>query len=522
MSLANYQLIKELDWYYLARKRFVLTNYINAVDLNSALVELSKSELSIPPAPPFTVSPRGDKPYSLSFIKTTTGESTDETKHVRNISPLVLNTKEKVFDIGSEIIGRSSPVTVKPTKGDNQADDSVEKKKDDRKPGDRKSGVFVEGMNLESGFSLRNRRKSKELVLKVKKASSDSLESAGLRKSQERIDAGVSVTEVKTDTKAIPDSVDSTAFVDHGKTEQLEAVQSFHDQQKADKKVVAEPDSRTSSLDKAELDNRKTSLEKSVLSVHDQQEADKKVVAEPDSRKSSLDKAEPDNRKTSLDKAEPDNRKSSLDKAEPDSRKSGLDKVDHQQVDKKVVAERDSRTSSLDKAAAEHSSEGETRRSSDTSESKLSEDSPSVASHSDGTHATPLMTDVSIQLTKTDGRSENYRAPSDVKLALDVDNSFDIEDPEYEGILKRCSSFAGFRSETACGTIKPEDESLSQAHSPVKGVHPILAGPLGRLRHFSAPLSGQGTPKSRVSTLPQTPSWVSSRGSFTEDGKISF
>ena len=475
MSLANYQLIKEVDWYYLARKRFVLTNYINAVDLNSALVELSKTELSIPPAPPFTVSPRGDKPYSLSAIKTTTGESTDETKHVRNISPLVLNTKEKVFDIGSEIIGRSSPVTVKPTKGDNQADENSEKRKDDRKPGDRKSGVFVEGMNLESGFSLRNRRKSKELVLKVKKASSDSLESAGLRKSHERIDAGVNVTEVKTGTKAIPDSVDGAAVVDHGKTEQLgQAVQSFHDQQ----------------------------------------EADKKVVAEPDSRKSSLDKAEPDNRKSSLDKAEPDNRKSSLEK-------SVQSVHDQELADKKVVAERDSRTSSLDKAAAEQSSEGETRRSSDTSESKLS-DSPSVASHSDGTHATPLMTDVSIQLTKTDGRSENYRAPSEVKLALDVDNSFDIEDPEYEGILKRCSSFAGFRSETACGTIKPEDESLSQAHSPVKGVHPILAGPLGRLRHFSAPLSGQGTPKSRVSTLPQTPSWVSSRGSFTEDGKISF
>ena len=492
MSLANYQLIKEVDWYYLARKRFVLTNYINAVDLNSALVELSKSELSIPPAPPFTVSPRGDKPYSLSAIKTTTGESTDETKHVRNISPLVLNTKEKVFDIGSEIIGRSSPVTVKPTKGDNQADVSVEKKKDDRKPGDRKSGVFVEGMNLESGFSLRNRRKSKELILKVKKASSDSLESAGLRKSHERIDAGVSVTEVKTGTKAIPDSAESAAVVDHGKTEQLgQAVQSLHDQQEADKKVVAELDSRKSSLDKAEPDNIKSSLEKSDQSVHDQQVADKKVVAESDSRMSGLDKT--------------------------------VQSIhDHQQADKKAVAERDSRTSSLDKAAAEHSSEGETRRSSDTSESKLSEDSPSFASHLDGTHANLLMTDVSIQLTKTDGRSENYRAPSEVKLALDVDNSFDIEDPEYEGILKRCSSFAGFRSETACGTIKPEDESLSQAHSPVKGVHPILAGPLGRLRHFSAPLSGQGTPKSRVSTLPQTPSWVSSRGSFTEDGKIPF
>ena len=493
MSLANYQLIKELDWYYLARKRFVLTNYINAVDLNSALVELSKTELSIPPAPPFNVSPRGDKPYSLSAIKTTTGESTDETKHVRNISPLVLNTKEKVFDIGSEIIGRSSPVTVKPTKGDNQADDSVEKKKDDRKP-DRKSGVFVEGMNLESGFSLRNRRKSKELVLKVKKASSDSLESAGLRKSHERIDAGVSVTEVKTGTKAIPDSADNAAFVDHGKTEQLgQAVQSFNDQQEADKKVVAESDSRKSSLDKT------------VQSIHNQQDADKKVVAESDNRKSSLDKAEPDNIKSSLEK-------------------SAQSVHDQQLADKKVVpvAERDSRMSSLDKAAAEHSSEGETRRSSDTSESKLSEDNQSVASHSDGTHAAPLMTDVSIQLTKTEGRSENYRAPSEVKLALDVDNSFDIEDPEYEGILKRCSSFAGFRSETTCGTIKPEDESLSQAHSPVKGVHPILAGPLGRLRHFSAPLSGQGTPKSRVSTLPQTPSWVSSRGSFTEDGKISF
>ena len=410
MSIPNYQLIKEAEWYYLARKRFVLTNFINAVALNSALVELTQAEHSIPPAPPpFTVSPRGEKSCSPG-TKNTTGDSTDEIKHIKNVSPLILNAKEKVFDIGCEIIGRSSPVTVKPSKFDGQTDGSAEKKKDERKSADRKPGVFVEGINFESGTSVLNRRKSKELVLKMKRASSDSLESFGLRKSNDRneTDAGT----VKVEAKRLSDPVEGA------------------------------------SVDADQIKNQQ-------LDLH-QKAADKKLTSEADS--------------------------------------------------------------SLDKPVDE-GSEREIKRSIERPESKHSEGSPVVVSQTDGTHSSPLVTDVSIQLTKTDGRSECYRAPSDGKLELGADNSFDSEDPENEGILKRCSSFAGFRSDTACGTMKAEDESLSQVHSPVKGIHPILAGPVGRLRHFSAPLSGQGTPKSRVSTLPQTPSWVSSRGSFTEDGK---
>ena len=446
MSIPNYQLIKEAEWYYLAKKRFMLTNFINAVALSSALVELKQSEHGIPPVPPlFTPTPRGERPASTGS-KLTAGDSTDETKPGRNISPLVLNSKDKVFDIGSEIIGRSSPVTVKPPKVEGQNDGSAEKKKEDRKSVDRKSGVFVEGINLE-GMSLLNRRKSKELVLKVKRASTDSLESLGRRRSSEKVEtlSGAEKDEVgsRSDVVETPST---------GGTEQKSPLVVD-----SNKKVTGAVDSRKSSLEKSDVfDSPSTggTEQKSPLVA----DSDKKATTAAEARKSSFEKS------------------------------------------------------------GESCSGGEARRSSDTSESKHSLDSPSIVLQQESNLASPLVTDVSIQLTKTDGRSECYRAPSEGKLAhLEVDNSFENEDPENEGILKRCSSFAGFRSDTPCGTIKPEDESLSQAHSPVKGFHPVM-GPVGRLRHFSAPLSGQGTPKSRVSTLPQTPSWMSSRGSFTEDG----
>lgn len=78
-----------------------------------------------------------------------------------------------------------------------------------------------------------------------------------------------------------------------------------------------------------------------------------------------------------------------------------------------------------------------------------------------------------------------------------------------EGSLKKSSSFAGFQAET-------QHEEIQQTTGGGLTTRPTL--PHVRGRHFSAP-SGQGTPHSRSSTLPHTPSLFSSRGSYTEDGK---
>ena len=461
MVIPNYQLIKEAEWYYLAKRRFILTNFVNADALNSKLVELK--ELGghfIPLAPPpMMITPRGDK--SSPGGKLGVGESTDDSKQARNISPLVLNTKDKAFDIGSEIIGRSSPLTVKPhPKVDAQSDGSAEKKREDRRSVDRRSGVFVEGVNLEE-VSLLNRRKSKELVLKVKKSSTDSLESLGQKKSHEKVDTDVSGFG--------KDNIKSKVS-----TNEIASLEPEKD------KGVA----RSASIEDALVELKKERTKSKSDSVESVESVASKIGKGPS-------------------------------KDGPDSAKT--DSANRKAISDTVRAGSEDRKFNLEKSV-EKDSGGETRRSSATSDSKHSDDSVSVIPHRDGSVSSPLVTDVSIQLTKTDGRSECYIPLAEGKMGIEVDNSFE-DDPDNEGILKRCSSFAGFRTETPCAAIKSEDESLSQAHSPVKGFHPNFVGPIGRFRHFSAPLSGQGTPKSRVSTLPQTPSWMSSRGSFTEDGK---
>ena len=466
MVIPNYQLIKEAEWYYLAKRRFILTNFVNADALNSKLVELK--ELGghfIPLAPPpMMITPRGDK--SSPGGKLGVGESTDDSKQARNISPLVLKSKDKVFDIGSEIIGRSSPLTIKPhPKVDVQSDGSAEKKREDRRSVDRSSGVFVEGVNLEE-VSLLNRRKSKELVLKVKKSSTDSLESLGMRKSNEKVD-----TDISSFGK---DNIKSKVGTNENASWEPEK----------DKGVT-----RSATIEDALVELKKERTKSKSDSVESVESVASKIGK-------GLSKDGPDSAKT-----EPANRK--------DSKVSVSDAVRAGSEDRNISLEKN----------GEKDSGGETRRSSATSDSKHSDDSVSVIPHRDGSVSSPLVTDVSIQLTKTDGRSECYIPLAEGKMGIEVDNSFE-DDPDNEGILKRCSSFAGFRTETPCAAIKSEDESLSQAHSPVKGFHPNFVGPIGRFRHFSAPLSGQGTPKSRVSTLPQTPSWMSSRGSFTEDGKM--
>lgn len=85
-----------------------------------------------------------------------------------------------------------------------------------------------------------------------------------------------------------------------------------------------------------------------------------------------------------------------------------------------------------------------------------------------------------------------------------------------DGPLKKSSSFAGFHTEESEHLCKPVDQNVAAL-----AVSPVKLPPLGRFRHFSAP-SGHGTPLSKPSTLPQTPSWFSSAGSYTEEGIVLF
>ncbi|KAK3091384.1 hypothetical protein FSP39_019468 [Pinctada imbricata] len=82
--------------------------------------------------------------------------------------------------------------------------------------------------------------------------------------------------------------------------------------------------------------------------------------------------------------------------------------------------------------------------------------------------------------------------------------------------LKKSSSFSGFQNDQSPESIKRQESLAALPPLPPVRQTPQLPS-LGRLRHSSAP-SGQGTPRSKTSTIPQTPSWISSRGSYTEEG----
>ncbi|KAL4236752.1 KICSTOR complex protein szt2 [Mactra antiquata] len=154
-----------------------------------------------------------------------------------------------------------------------------------------------------------------------------------------------------------------------------------------------------------------------------------------------------------------------------------------------------------------------------TSANAESQVTSAVTSPVMSTVTSPVMSDVSIQLTKTDGHIEPYRSSPERKEGLQksaVNDSFESDELENEAVLKRSSSFAGFRSNDSTAVLKPE--TMNDGQSPVKGPQHILIGSQLRSRHCSAPVSGQGTPRSKVSTLPYTPSCISSRDSFTEDG----
>ncbi|XP_025109017.1 KICSTOR complex protein SZT2-like isoform X3 [Pomacea canaliculata] len=104
-----------------------------------------------------------------------------------------------------------------------------------------------------------------------------------------------------------------------------------------------------------------------------------------------------------------------------------------------------------------------------------------------------------------------YFADSDLHSATARDKSVNSKsgiDPP----LHKSNSFAGLQEPIP---EPPSTCSDTQSGSKV-GSSPLASIPGVRSRHFSAP-SGQGTPQSLASTIPQTPSVVSSHGSGTSD-----
>ncbi|CAI9736159.1 Hypothetical predicted protein [Octopus vulgaris] len=146
--------------------------------------------------------------------------------------------------------------------------------------------------------------------------------------------------------------------------------------------------------------------------------------------------------------------------------------------------------------------------------------------------------DVSIHLTNEKGQKEVCcLSPERVALLNKVDTQSLLSDFD-EGVLKRSSSFGGFDAEGSrraqYRTVAGSDKSLSTIESAsatstsvamttsvAKHLTNSPAAQLAsRARHFSAPTAAQRNAMgaySQPSTMPATPSWISSRGSYTEE-----
>lgn len=390
MQLLNYQLIKEDEWYYLSKKRILAFNYVNASVLSSALDELSQWSGKQ------TSSTKACSPSSVS-------EQTDS-KSVKNLSPLVGGVKDRSFESVTDNVQCSSPLTVK-----SDGHSPLEVKRSSREPSlTIEKRTSSEGFNLEN-VSLINRRRSKELVLKMIKSSHDNL---------------------------------------------------------------ADRERRQSSGEHAVVDKVK---------VDNFPGADNKTVEKQDG--------------DGLNQL-------AVEASENDVPQDEVRQKENDFISSPKTQSAFTVTDSPTAGSATFSTSG-------------------TGSHVTSAVQSPVISEVSIQLTKTDGHSEPFRSSPERRSITSpnmVDDSYDGEDLENEAVLKRCSSFAGFRSEVPCVPNKQDAAAEYQGHSPLKGQQQILMGPQGRSRHCSAPVSGQGTPRSKISTLPYTPSCISSRGSFTEDG----
>ena len=488
MTLQNYQLVKEEDWYYLSRKRITTHSYVNALALSSELSKLSHCNGPVVPVPGTTLSPR-DKVFTpkSDLIRSDVGEMSD-VKSMKGLSPLVINAKEKVFDNDYESVGHSSPLTVKSDQPDHKSYSQESSVGADKKITLSKNNMSVEDVKL----SLINRRRSKEIESKMVK---DPVLVVNVERSKsEELGEGDDLVD-KNSLKA----VENEEKVSNVGPE----IEEMNQQSESAVRCLIDQKERESAT---EIDD-KTGTESEIINLDDNRES---LVSPftPESEASCQLKTTPlvDSTEDTL----------GLDSKVIDSTPTARP---GESGHRKILQKRVSLDSpeSLQEEAMRHFSSGNVGGSfsqigplaRDFGVSSL----PSTPSQVTSSAISPLVTDISIQLIKSDGRCEAFQASPE----RDLQSEIHFVNDDYSGSLKRCSSFAGFRSKESCEAVKAEDVSVSQTQSPVKPTGPI-SRITGRYRHFSAPLSGHGTPKSRVSTLPQTPSYDSSRCSFTEDG----
>lgn len=389
MNLQNYQLVKEENWYYLAKKHLAFCRYVNMVN---GLDDYGHWKGQTPS------SSKVCSPASLSKSELSDQQ---EGKSGKNLSPLVLNTKEKMFYIAADSTGRSSPLTVK---------SDIQSPAEPRRPSkdyvmSQEKRLSADGISPE-GSSLIRKPPNRKLILRIK-GSSESISSGERRRSNDTSD------EISTARDVLNSGKDS---------KETKLVLELKDKDKEGQNDISDAG------------------DSSVLACSS---GDTTII--------------------------PSN---------PESF--------------------DSPSSTVDSVSFSMSATG-------------SQMTSAVQS--------PVVSDVSIQLTKIDGRCEPFRS-SPERSVQGQDMMADVynDEDQNEAVLKRCSSFAGFRSEESCKNIKDEENFVSTEVSPEKGCLQTL-GSQGRFRHCSAPLSGQVTPKSRVSALTYTPSCISSRGSFTEEGR---
>ena len=114
-----------------------------------------------------------------------------------------------------------------------------------------------------------------------------------------------------------------------------------------------------------------------------------------------------------------------------------------------------------------------------------------------------------------DATADDFRQlPVPASSMLDIPLKHDDTLDHTEGSLKKSSSFGG----SGLGDFSERGDMIGGESQLVNVLAPIRSQlTLERNRHSSAP-SAQGTHHSLVSTQPQTPSWISSRGSYNEDG----
>ena len=324
MNLPNYQLIKEADKYYLAKKR-IMYNFVNVKSLCSALDELNQWKT---PGSTKNFSPTSATKSDADNVENRDVKEGRESRVAalgcpgKALSPLVMSNKERLdrmFDLGNDgnSVGRCSPLTVR--------SDTVAIETGHRKVSLEKR-LTTDSISLE-GVSLLNRRRSKDLVLKMK-APTDEESSGPKRKSSE------------PDNDSPRSLTNASAEVDSSFT-----------------------DGELNKGESVSMPNTPSAVSVAVMS-------DVPVCDSPFSTTSS-------------------------------------------------------------------------------------------GGHFTSAVQSPVVSDVSIHLTKTDGRCEPFRisperthVTDDHKVMNDSFDSIDETNSKNEAILKRCSSFAGFKSDISCQNIK--------------------------------------------------------------------